>query len=101
MKSTQHIDYKEIARKRVIQADPLSDIAIVSLNKILQNSKLSREEKLRLIVEHNFSFSIIYHCLLTNKNIGELHEMDFAFILLQIINWYKINSVDRSIYWAN
>ncbi|MCE7734663.1 MAG: hypothetical protein GPJ54_07295 [Candidatus Heimdallarchaeota archaeon] len=93
MSTTQQIDFQELVRNHVIESNPLADIAIGSINKIIQNSTLSREEKLRNIIEFNLSFSIIYHCLLSSRNGGKIQEIDYIFMLLQLTNWYKVNSV--------
>ncbi|MFV2016719.1 MAG: hypothetical protein ACC656_14910, partial [Candidatus Heimdallarchaeota archaeon] len=93
MSTTQQTDFQELARNQAIESYPLAEIAIGSINKIIQNSSLSREEKLRIIIEFNLSFSIVHHCLLSSRNGGKIQEIDYTFILLQLANWYKINSV--------
>ena len=93
MNSTQQTDFQEMTRKHVIEAYPLADIAIGSLNKIIQSSTLSRGQKIKLIIEFNLSFSIVHHCLLSSRDLGKIQEMDYTFILLQLLNWYKVNSV--------
>ncbi|MHA2030211.1 MAG: hypothetical protein ACW99A_13125 [Candidatus Kariarchaeaceae archaeon] len=91
MNDLKQLDYQEISQIHELEDHPLSDIAIASLNKIIQDSTISREKKLRLIVEFNLSFSIVYYCILTSRNTGKLHEIDYAFMVLQLANWYKVN----------
>lgn len=93
MNTTQSTDFREIARNQIIESNPLSDIAIVSLNKVIQNSILSRQEKLRILIEFNYSFSILHHCLLMSKNVQKLQEIDYSYLLMQLVNWYKVNSL--------
>ena len=89
MSTTQQVDFHELIRNQTIESYPLAEIAIVGLNKIIQNSKLSRQEKLTIIIEFNFPFSLVYHCMLTSRDTGRILEMDYAFILLQLVSWYK------------
>ena len=91
MSRSQHADIQNIKRKQVLQTDPLADIAIASLNKIIQEETLSREEKLRLIIEFNLSFSIVKYCMMMCRVSGKLQEVDYVFLFLQLANWYKVN----------
>lgn len=93
MSTTQETNFQQLVRNHVIESNPLADIAIGSINMIYQNSTLSRENKLRKIIEFNLSFSIIHHCLLSSRKGGKIQEIDYTFMLLQLMNWYKVNSV--------
>ena len=86
-------NFLELSPYHELEVHPLTDIAIASLNKIIQDVTLSREEKLRIIVEFNLPFSIVHHCLLTSRNSRQIQEMDYPLIWLQLINWYKVNYV--------
>ena len=86
-------NFEELLQFHELELHPLSDIAIASLNKIIQDITLSREQKLRIIIEFNLSFAIVHYCMKTSKNAGQINEMDYAFMLLQLLNWYKVSSV--------
>ncbi len=92
MNTIQQTDIQELMKNHEMEYYPLTDIAIGSINKIIQNSAISRERKVRLIIEFNLSFSIVYHCLLSSKKTGKIKDIDYTFILLQLVSWYRVYS---------
>jgi len=100
MNKTLQLEIQKIARKNIIESNPMSDIALLSLSKILNEPNISREDKLKHIIEYNFPFEIVHQSLESSRELKQLEYVDYTFLLLQLINWYKVKSVDQQIYWA-